>query len=142
MERALVKCLAQPSERQRFVEMLLDEPADRLHHVGLGVPRERFWTATQASTISCALSRLWRRKELHIFPARPPGGARRPAINSGGCNCENELPVVRSVARHHSVPTLVRRFIGQYVVCLADWHIVPAFYGEYGIHCHSKESLR
>ena len=145
VKRALVKFLAQAGQRHRLVEMLLDEPANRLHAVRLRIAAGRLRPATQAGAVSRLLGLRGRKEELHVLPPRPPRRTRRPAIHTRRRNCENKLSVMRRVTRADRIPApLVGRVaaIGNRRDGLRGRHLFQALRCEYGIGCHGKESLR
>src|SRR5258708_5379095 len=115
MKRALVKFLAQPIQSQRLVDMLLDEPANRLHPVGLRVATERSGPAPQTGPIPSLLGLFGPDEELHVLPAWTPRRARRPAIHARTRNREHKFPIAGGIARHHGIPPRV-------VVCLSWTH--------------------
>ena len=98
MKRALPKLLAQTIQSQRLVEMLLDEAANRLHAVGLGVAVERLRPAAQTGAISGLLGQFGPGEELNIFPARAARRTRRPAIHARTRDGEHKLSVASSLA--------------------------------------------
>jgi hypothetical protein len=93
LKRALVEFFGKTAEGKRFIQMLLDETADRFYAIGLGVPSERTRTAAQAGPVSRLFSRVRCPKELHILPPGPPCGARWPAVDAGRRNRKEELAI-------------------------------------------------
>jgi hypothetical protein len=104
MKRALMKFLAQTTERDRLVEVLLDETADRLHTVSLIVAAQRFGLAAQAGAVSGPLGLLRQREELNVLAPRAPRRARGPAVYARARHSEHELAVMCCVARNDRVP--------------------------------------
>jgi hypothetical protein len=98
---------AQTFERQRFVEVLLDEAANRLHAVGLVIAALCPRMAAQAGSVSRLFRCLRSGKEPHIFPPRTPRPARGPAVHSRRRNAEDKLSIAHGVSREHRMPALL-----------------------------------
>src|SRR5579872_1310978 len=145
MKWTLVKLLTQTTECERFVEVLFDKPANRLHSVRLSIAAGGSRTATQAGAIARLLGLVRGWKKLNILPTRPPRGARWAAIHAGARDSKHKLAVTRGIACDNGIPPSVVRGVGRRSsgrVRDRVRHRLQAFRCEYGIGCHSKESLR
>src|SRR5258708_39976923 len=112
MKWAVLKFPAQSIQGQGLVEMLLDEPANRLHPVGLRVATERSWPAPQTSAISSLFGLFGPGEELNVLAPRAARRARRPAIHARTRNREDEFSIARGIARHHGIPARVSGCLG------------------------------
>ena len=92
MKRALVKFCSQPGERERFIQVLLDIAAHRLHHFRRAVAADRSGTAAQAGTVARFFGLVRLAEKGDVFPAGTPGGAGWPAVHAGRGNGKNEAP--------------------------------------------------
>jgi len=103
----LPKSFAKAIERDRFVEMLLDVAANLSRGIGLRIGAERPWPATQAGAKAGFLCLFGKREKRYIRAPRTPRRTRRPAIDAGGGDGEDELAVVPGVAPRDRVPAQV-----------------------------------
>jgi hypothetical protein len=104
MERTLVKFLAQPQERYRFIEMLFYVAANFLHHFDLGIAANRRGTAAQAGAVSGVLGFERGAKEANVFAPGTPRRAGRAAVNSSRRNGKDEAVVKVGVTVDDRLP--------------------------------------
>src|SRR5438445_827626 len=107
VKRTLVEDLGQARQRDWFIQMLLDVPANALHGLQLCAARGRFRPATQAGTIACSLRFFGSPVEGHILTAWMLGRARRPAKNSGGRDGKNKFAILSGIACEYRLPPVV-----------------------------------
>src|SRR5258708_6949576 len=107
MERALPKLCAQASQRDRFIQMLLDVTADGLNHLLSRISANRLGPAAQACAEAGFLSLLRHAEKSHVLAARALRGAGRAAIHAGRGHSENKFAVAGAVARQHRLPPRV-----------------------------------
>jgi hypothetical protein len=138
-----VKLFGQTVQCQGFIQMLLDEPADRLHSVGFRVSRKSLGTATQTGPIPGMLGCGRRGEELHILPPWPSRCTRWPAIYPRRRDGKEELSVTARVARQDGIPAGIvqcGRYLGRPIGLMCR-HGFSGVHCEYGIRGHSKERV-
>src|SRR5579871_159327 len=104
MERALPECLAEPLQRDRLIQVLLDEAANFLGKFRLRISARCPWAAAQACAEAGVFGVLGPGKERHILAPRPPRRARRPAIHARRGDGEDEFAIVPGIPRQHRGP--------------------------------------
>src|SRR5580658_2246374 len=107
MKRAFPEDLPQTIERNRLIEMLFNVAADLLGGIRLRIAAERPRPATQAGAEAGFLRLLGSRIEFHVLTPRTARRARRPAINAGTGDREDELSVAARIAPDNCIPALV-----------------------------------
>ena len=103
MVRAQAHRLAQPLERHRLVQVLVQEPLgapDPAHRVGLGLAR----VAAEAGPVPRRLRVRGRGEEANVPAVGPPGRARGPAVDAGRGHGVDEASVGRGIAVEHGGP--------------------------------------
>src|ERR1700674_5415834 len=150
MKRTLPKSPTQALERDGFIQMLLNVPADSFDRIGLRITAEKLRTATQAGAVARLLRLIGTREEFHILASRTARRTRWPAIDASRRDGEDELSVVAAVARDHGVPALLVAQLGR--LGIRGRHFVDSFLCEYGIRpghweshvcsCHGKARVR
>src|SRR5581483_2508709 len=103
----LAELCAQPLQGDRFVEMLLNVPANGLHHLLLRIAAEGTRAAAQAGAVAGFFRIIDSTKKGDVFTPRPTCRTGWPAINARRRHCKNKLSVLARVTIHHCLPLLV-----------------------------------
>src|SRR5579872_2582720 len=92
---------------ERFVKMMLNIAAHRLHHSSRAVASNRPGPAAQTGTVPCLFGLVGLAEKCDVLSAGTPGWARRAAIDAGRGDGKNKTSVLIGVAVHNRLPIQV-----------------------------------
>jgi hypothetical protein len=135
-----VKFRPKPSQRERFVKVLLDVAAHGFHRFSRAVATCCFGPTTEAGAIAGMLRLVGFAKKGYVLAPWTPSGTGWPAIYSGRGHGKNEASILAGITGQNGLP--VKALVDFIAALLAAGHFRRFRLVEYRIGGHNVESLR